>query len=160
MGEEEETPLQKMQAWMDVLYKDEGYQGHDSPLHRLPHFTSATAPSPTTTPTLTATLRIPPTFLNAASNLHGGATALIFDNVTTAVLFLCPGWEMGGVSRSLVVSYLRPVREGEEVEVRVEGTGVGGRMALLRATMTRVRGGKVVATCEHHKVNSAPREKL
>lgn len=26
MGADEETPLQKLQAWMDVLYQDEGYQ--------------------------------------------------------------------------------------------------------------------------------------
>lgn len=49
------------------------------------------------------------------------------------MLSLCPGWETGGVSRTLAVSYLRPVRGGEVVEVRAEGTGVGARMGEFTA---------------------------
>lgn len=40
------------------------------------------------------------------------------------------------MSRTLAVSYLRPVGGGEVVEVRAEGVGVGGRMGeFLRARL-------------------------
>ncbi|KAL9048019.1 MAG: hypothetical protein Q9206_006299, partial [Seirophora lacunosa] len=53
---------------------------YDYPLSPLLHLESA---SLTPTPTLTTHLTVPPSFCNAARNLHGGATATILDVVTT-----------------------------------------------------------------------------
>lgn len=74
---------------------------------------------------------------------------------------------MLGVSRTLNVSYLGAVREGEEVEVEAEIVGMGKRMCLIRGVMWKVgkeregeERGEIVATCEHGKVNVDARVKL
>jgi len=56
------------------------------------------------------------------------------------------------VSRTLNVTYLRGVEEGEMVRVDCEAWA-GRTVALIRATMVRERDGVVMATCEHNKVN-------
>ncbi|KAI4265443.1 MAG: hypothetical protein L6R38_009420, partial [Xanthoria sp. 2 TBL-2021] len=110
------------------------------------HIISATL-SPT--PTVTCHFTVCADHCNAGNNLHGGATATIFDVVTTFAISLLskPGfWEIPGVSRSLDVVYLEPVPEGEEMEVVGEVVKIGKRLAQLRGVMRRKGDGVVVAT--------------
>ena len=107
--------------------------------------------------------------------MHGGATALILDVCTSLALVMIwreGFWENLGVSRTLNVTYVKPVREGEEVEVVAEIVAVGKRMCVIRGTMRRVRreregegegeveGGEVLASCEHGKVYTDATVKL
>ena len=60
---------------------------------------------------------------------------------------------LGGVTRSLNISYLRAIPIGTTVRIRSWVVSVGRTMALIRSEMTSVDGKTVYAACEHHKVN-------
>jgi len=66
-----------------------------------------------------------------------------------------PGrWEfMGGVTRSLNISYLRAVPIGTRVRLNSKVIGAGKQMAMIRGDMTSLDGKTVYCTVEHHKVN-------
>lgn len=79
----------------------------------------------------TFTLPILPIFCNPMGNMHGGAVALLADMATTmatAPVAEKGWWEFGGVSRTLGVTYLRPVKGGREVRVECVVRGVGRRL--------------------------------
>ena len=107
---------------------DDDYAGHDiTVLRRLK------VPSASYKPTPCATFRIniTPDLCNKSGNLHGGATATIFDLCTTFPIILAGEkgfWETPGVSRTLNVAYLAAVKAGEEVEVEAEIVGIGKRL--------------------------------
>ncbi|KAI5848800.1 HotDog domain-containing protein [Tricharina praecox] len=103
------------------------------------------------------------------SNLHGGAASLIFDVCTTCALvpYARRGfWQFAGVTRSLNVSYLRPAKLGQKVEVRCEVVSIGKRLATVRGEIwgevegdkgKEVEGGqKRLMVCEHLKVGIDP----
>jgi len=72
-----------------------------------------------------------PSHTNRLNNLHGGCTATIFDFTTTTALFPMskPGfWEYAGVSRTLNVTYLKPVPVGETVIIECEVVSIGKRL--------------------------------
>ncbi|GAP88664.2 putative thioesterase superfamily protein [Rosellinia necatrix] len=77
-----------------------------------------------------------------------------------------PGfWQYGGVSRTLNVTYLRPVPVGTTVDVECEVVHAGQRLSTLRGVMRTATddgtNGPVLAICEHGKVNiDPPAEKL
>ncbi|KAF2223323.1 HotDog domain-containing protein [Elsinoe ampelina] len=96
---------------------------------------------------------------NNSANLHGGAQATIYDICTSIVLSLIarPGfWMMGGVSRVLSVTYIRPAPVGETLILECEVVHAGKRLAVTKGTMRRKRDGAIVSTCEHNKVNTDP----
>lgn len=89
--------------------------------------------------------------------MHGGAAGVIFDMGTTTAL--CPVakpgyWEfMGGVTRSLNISYLKAVPIGTKVRISSKVVSVGKQMAMIRGIMTSLDGKITYCTVEHHKVN-------
>jgi acyl-coenzyme A thioesterase 13 len=101
-------------------------------------------------------LDVTPRWSNRMRNMHGGAIALVFDMATTmcaAPLAREGFWVFGGVSRSLSVTYLRPVRMGMTVEVHCEVLQMGQRLATIRGEMRDKGGGDVLCVCEHNKAS-------
>jgi acyl-coenzyme A thioesterase 13 len=90
--------------------------------------------------------------------MHGGAAGVIFDMSTTSALcpIARPGfWEfMGGVTRSLNISYLKAVPIGITVRLNSKVVSVGKQMAMIRGEMTSLDGKTVYCAAEHHKVNA------
>lgn len=79
-------------------------------------------------------------------------------STTTALCPLArPGfWEfMGGVTRTLNISYLKAVPIGTTVRLISRVMSVGKQMAMIRGEMTSLDGKTTYCTVEHHKVNAA-----
>ena len=96
---------------------------------------------------------------NRLGNLHGGAHATLFDFCTTMSIVLQSRrdfWQLLGVTRSLNVTYFRPVPKDEEVIIEVETVQIGKRLATLRGVMKRKRDGAIVSQAEHLKANIDP----
>ncbi len=108
-------------------------------------------------------------------NLHGGCCATLFDWCTTTAIVpvSTPNfWIYKGVSRTLNVTYLKPVPEGEVVLIESEVLSIGKRLCkflsccldsfpidpagTIKGTMTRKSDGAILAVCEHGKVNVGP----
>ncbi|KAI1297821.1 HotDog domain-containing protein [Xylaria venustula] len=114
-------------------------------------------------PRATFRFTVKPIHNNGLGNLHGGCTATIFDICTTFPLQMMsrPGfWQYGGVSRTLNVTYLRPVPVGTTVDIECEVVHAGQRLSSLRGVMRAVTNdgskGPVLTICEHGKVNTDP----
>ena len=125
-------------------------------VYLIPHIKFVSADPSMPHPSVTFSFVVQPDHCNRLQNLHGGAAATVFDFATTMPLVLVsrPGfWQFLGVSRTLNVTYFRPVPAGEEVLVHCEIVQVGKKLATIKGTMTRRRDGAVTATCEHGKVN-------
>jgi acyl-coenzyme A thioesterase 13 len=60
---------------------------------------------------------------------------------------------MGGVTRTLNISYLRAIPIGTTVKVNSKVIQAGRTMALIQGEITSVDGKTVYCTCEHHKVH-------
>ncbi|KAF1966500.1 thioesterase family protein-like protein [Bimuria novae-zelandiae CBS 107.79] len=101
-------------------------------------------------------------YSNLNDVMHGGAAGVIFDMATTTAL--CPVaqpgyWEfLGGVTRSLNISYLKAVPAGITVRISSKVVSVGKQMAMLQGKMTSLDGKTTYCTAEHHKVNTPLRE--
>lgn len=89
-----------------------------------------------------------------ARTIHGGAIAMMFDNLTSLTMGLVrQPWEHTGVTRNLNVTYHRPAVEGEAVVLWSEVVGIGRRLATIRGELKRESDGKVLAMCVHEKAN-------
>lgn len=112
--------------------------------------------------TCTFELVITDHFSNRMGNMHGGAVALVFDMTTTmcaAPLARRDFWWFGGVSRTLSVTYMRPVRMGTTVEINCEVLQMGERLATIRGEFRDKADGKLLCVCEHNKASMKFAEK-
>ncbi|KAJ0107752.1 thioesterase family protein [Diaporthe amygdali] len=89
--------------------------------------------------------------------MHGGAAGVIFDMLTTIALgpVARPGfWTfLGGVTRTLNISYLKAVPIGTTVIVHSYVYQVGRQTAYIKGWMTSEDGKTTYAVCDHHKIH-------
>ncbi|KAL4903641.1 hypothetical protein BDW74DRAFT_155886 [Aspergillus multicolor] len=117
-------------------------------------------------PTIAFELTIAPKHCNYLGNLHGGCAATLFDVLSSMILLGVskPGFfELGGVSRHLNVTYLRPVPMGTRVRLVSKVVNVGKRLALMRSEILRVyEDGReeVCVVSDHEKANTDPEVKM
>ncbi|ROV97424.1 hypothetical protein VMCG_06871 [Cytospora schulzeri] len=108
----------------------------------------------------TSRLYIGEDFGNYNGVLHGGAAGVIFDMLTTIALgpIARPGfWSfLGGVTRTLNLSYVKAVPIGTTVIIHAYVYQVGKRLAYIKGWMTSEDGKTTFAVCDHHKVHLPP----
>jgi acyl-coenzyme A thioesterase 13 len=81
-------------------------------------------------------IEVLPQFCNRMGNMHGGCVALLADMSTTlatAPVSQKGFWEFGGVSRTLSITYLQPVRRGATVLVECMLRSIGKRLCEYQA---------------------------
>ena len=151
------VPLKdRLEAFLVFFGHGSGYHGFDAETLQGVSLVSAQPE----TQTVRYTLAVRPELSNRNGHMHGGAITAIFDTLTTSALILVIKsgyWESLGVSRTLTVTFLRPVPVGSKVFIDCTIIGVGRKMASLQGRMT-TEDGKTCATCVHDKaVAEGPR---
>ncbi|KAJ5174159.1 uncharacterized protein N7482_000036 [Penicillium canariense] len=97
-------------------------------------------------------VEILPHLCNKMGTLHGGAACTILDNLTSTALFTIakPGLLDGNhISRTITMTYLRPIPRGATARVVCQVMAAGQRTANVRGEL--IYNGKVCATCIHDK---------
>ncbi|CAG8121669.1 unnamed protein product [Penicillium salamii] len=156
------APSRKLEEFEELVYEyttrmglgNEGHWDVDARSCNL-RFESATRGPPASVSFL---FKVTQAMSNYMGNLHGGCAATLIDVLSTTILLgiSSPGrFALGGVSRNLKVTYLRPVPTDTEVRLVCEVVHVGKRLALLRAEIQRVNG-DVCVVGEHEKANTDP----
>lgn len=111
-------------------------------------------------------MKATPEFSSRMGNMHGGAIALIYDMCTTmtaAPLAREDFWWFGGVSRSLSITFLRPVRQNMEILIECEILQQGSRLSTIRGQMRDKSTGSLLSVAEHNKASidfAQPKERL
>ncbi|EXJ74996.1 uncharacterized protein A1O5_01692 [Cladophialophora psammophila CBS 110553] len=101
-------------------------------------------------------MKAAPLFTNRMGNMHGGAVAMIHDMCTTmaaAPLARRDFWWFGGVSRTLLITYLRPVRQNMDLLIECEVLQQGARLSTIRGEMRDKRTGQLLSVAEHNKAS-------
>jgi acyl-coenzyme A thioesterase 13 len=132
-------------------WKKIDYAGWDARLTRE----SCTLISATATTPANAVfdVTIDPYLWNVGGTLHGSAASTILDNLTGEALHVAArkGWmDYRSVSRTLTVTFLRPVVMGSKVRVEVEMVGTRRTMANVRRVIRDAKG-RVCVSCVHDK---------
>ncbi|KAI1488911.1 HotDog domain-containing protein [Biscogniauxia mediterranea] len=176
--------IERIEVYLNRLkeaYKHKESYGDSDERHWIstigPHLSVvAHSTAPSEHPCVTFRFTPQPLHSNAVNGVHGGCTATLFDGkwdsklsspftASSLLLVSRPGfWRYFGVSRTLNVTYLRPMPIGEPVDVECEIVQVGKRLAVVRAVARAAaaaarpgeKKGPVLAICEHGKVNSDP----
>lgn len=138
----------RVNALINAIVHDPAYCGPDTLAHRAGDITLTSARLGRTEWTMNVTTE----HCNKSKNLHGGMACTILDNLTsTALLTLAkPGFlDAGHVSRTITMSYLRPVPLGSKVTIVCEVVQAGRNTANLKGEI-RIDGKRCV-TCVHDK---------
>ncbi|CZT20240.1 uncharacterized protein RCC_06098 [Ramularia collo-cygni] len=150
-------PVERIQAYMNTYQDDPEYDGFDALLMRNLRVISAKATDAAQDGMEAVSvyeLDVVPGLCNSMGNMHGGAVATLADNTTTlaAAPISRPGfWEHGGVSRTLNVTYLRPITKGSTLRIECAVRSVGQKLAATQCSIRSKETGKVLALAEHNK---------
>ncbi|KAI0830927.1 HotDog domain-containing protein [Hypoxylon sp. FL0890] len=156
--------------WGLESYKDP--KNHEWMTNISPYLSIVSSSSSPPHPSITYKFTVQPIHSNGLGNLHGGCASTIFDVLCRAISFLpILSCEFGmrrwntGVSRTLNVTYLRPVPVGSSVHIKCEVLHAGRNLCALRGEMRAVtedgKEGPLLVVCEHGKANTdPPAEKL
>ncbi|KAI1769782.1 HotDog domain-containing protein [Hypoxylon cercidicola] len=162
--------IKKVEAYLEMsarAYKDP--KNHEWMTSIIPHLSIVSHSSSPPHPNIVFRFDVQPIHGNGLGNLHGGCASTVFDACTTLPLHLIskPGgfWQYTGVSRTLNVTYLRPIPVGTSVDIKCEVLHAGRTQCALRGEMRAVtkdgKDGPLLAVCEHGKANTdPPAEKL
>lgn len=102
-------------------------------------------------------MKAAPEFTSQMGNFHGGAVALVLDTCTS----ICAAplaeensaWVFGGVSRTLSITYLRPIRESMDLVIECQVLHQGSRLSALRGEIRDKDDGRLLAVAEHNKAS-------
>ena len=144
----------RIRTYMNVMTCDPKYSGFDTQLLRRAQYIGCDLEQRMTYFKFT----VEEFMSNIDGNLHGGAATTIFDNLSSTSLFTLPdlgSWDNLGVSRSLHVTFHKPLGRGAVVDLKCRVVTVGRRLAHMEATMT-ASNGQLCASCIHEKVSVPP----
>ena len=155
-AEENESAKARMQAFIAGYAKVMPTTNFDIPFTNSVSVLSAVFDSP---PNKTAkasfAFTIPKRYINnpgPGREIHGGAIATFFDNITSTALLACRDYWGQGVSRNMNVTYSRPPREGDRVVIEAKVVQIGRRLVTIQGVMKRESDVVVLAMCLHEKV--------
>ena len=145
-----DMPLkERVLTLIDAIAHDPDYYGPDTMAHHAGNIQLTKAELGRTE----YTMNITSAHCNKGKNLHGGMACIILDNLTsTALLTLAkPGFlDAGHVSRTITMSYVRPVPIGSKATIVCEVVAAGRNTANLKGEIQV--DGKTCVTCIHDKV--------
>ena len=147
------SPEDRVRSIWNDLADDPEYMGFDTVLMRNIKLISASIDPESGYGKTEFEVTIPPSLCNKTGVLHGGAACTMLDNLTSTPLqcMAKPGFlDNGHVSRTIAMSYLRPVPAGATVKVACTAMAVGKVTANVVGVM-RTLDGKVCVTCVHDK---------
>ncbi|KKY18032.1 putative thioesterase [Phaeomoniella chlamydospora] len=109
------------------------------------------------------TMTVTQDFCNKLGSMHGGAASTFMDCITSYALRTIAKegfWDYLGVTRTLTLTFLRPMPLGTELRLEGEVVQYGRKLASLSGKISRVSDGQPCVTCVHDKVMVDFKERL
>ncbi|OTB16392.1 hypothetical protein K445DRAFT_317365 [Daldinia sp. EC12] len=157
------TGIEKVEAYLKLASEPQDPKDNEWMATIAPYLSIVSYSASPPHPSITFRFTVQPIHSNGLGNLHGGCASTIFDACTTLPLHLIsrPGfWQYTGVSRTLNVTYLRPVPVGTTVNIKCDILHAGRKLCALRGEMRVVtedgHEGPLLVVCEHGKASTDP----
>lgn len=96
---------------------------------------------------------------NITEHLHGGCATTIIDTLTTVLLFSLSKeglYSLGGVSRNLHTTFIRPIPVGTAMRLVCSLKHAGKRLVLLQANLHRADDNALCVIGINEKANTDP----